>query len=152
MREFPTPQEILKVFERAPGRTFRLRELVVELGLRSSQARELKNLLKGLARKKRIEYLKKNTFALAGKGAQGPSSSPAAVPGRRGIDDVGAPPWAIPDSRIPNSESRTPNPESRVPNPETRSGAGDLSETRIPSSESRIPRRGLGLARPPLSK
>ncbi len=47
MREFPLPQEILKVFESAPGRTFRLRELVGELGLRSSQARELENLLKG---------------------------------------------------------------------------------------------------------
>ena len=43
MREFPLPQEILKVFESAPGRTFRLRELLGELGLRSSQARELKN-------------------------------------------------------------------------------------------------------------
>jgi ribonuclease R len=74
MREFPLPQEILKVFEGSPGRTFRLRELLGELGLRSSQARELKNLLKGLARKKRIAYLKKNTFALArGKdGAAGP--------------------------------------------------------------------------------
>src|SRR5579862_104553 len=78
MREFPSPQEILKVFEREPGRTFRLRELLGELGLRSSQARELKNLLKGLARKKRISYLKKNTFALArGKDAvpESPSGS-----------------------------------------------------------------------------
>jgi ribonuclease R len=81
MREFPLPQEILKVFEREPGRTFRLRELVVELGLRSSQARELKNLLKGLARKKRIVYLKKNTFALAEKGSKG---------AEWGMDNVGA--------------------------------------------------------------
>ena len=49
MREFPSPQEILKVFEGAPGKTFRLRELVVELGLRSSQARELKSALKDSA-------------------------------------------------------------------------------------------------------
>ena len=68
MREFPLPQEILKVFERQPGKTFRLRELVAELGLRSSQARELKNVLKSLARHKRIVYLKKNHFALGGKG------------------------------------------------------------------------------------
>ena len=67
MREFPLPQEILKVFERQPGKTFRLRELVVELGLRSSQARDLKNALKGLARHKRIVYLKKNHFALVGR-------------------------------------------------------------------------------------
>src|ERR1700733_1262514 len=67
MREFPLPQEILKVFEREPGRTFRLRELVAELGLRSSQARDLKNVLKSLARNKRIVYLKKNHFALGSK-------------------------------------------------------------------------------------
>ena len=66
MREFPSPQEILKVFAREPGKTFRLRELVVELGLRSSQARDLKNALKSLARHKRIVYLKKNHFALVG--------------------------------------------------------------------------------------
>ena len=64
MREFPSPHEILKVFAQDPGRTFRLRELVVELGLRSSQARELKSVLKDLARHKRIIYLKKNHFAL----------------------------------------------------------------------------------------
>ena len=72
MREFPSPQEILKVFEREPGKTFRLRELVVELGLRSSQARDLKNALKDLSRHKRIVYLKKNHFALVGKGSTGP--------------------------------------------------------------------------------
>ncbi len=65
MREFPSPQEVLGVFKREPGRTFRLRELVVELGLRSSQARELKSVLKELARHRRIEYLKKNHFAMA---------------------------------------------------------------------------------------
>ena len=65
MREFPLPQEILKVFERQPGKTFRLRELVVELGLRSSQARDLKNALKVLSRLRRVVYLKKNHFALA---------------------------------------------------------------------------------------
>jgi len=36
MREFPSPQEILKLFEHDPQRTYRLRELVLELGLRSS--------------------------------------------------------------------------------------------------------------------
>ena len=64
MREFPSSREILKVFEREPGKTFRLRELVVELGLRSSQARELKTALKDLSRHRRIVYLKKNHFAL----------------------------------------------------------------------------------------
>ena len=79
MREFPSPQEILKVFQRQPGKTFRLRELVVELGLRSSQARDLKNALKVLSRLRRIVYLKKNHFALADKVAQGSLSSPAAL-------------------------------------------------------------------------
>jgi hypothetical protein len=41
MREFPSPQEVLKLFEQDPQQTFRLRELVLELGLRSSQARTL---------------------------------------------------------------------------------------------------------------
>ena len=74
MREFPTPQEILKVFEREPGKTFRLRELVVELGLRSSQARDLKNALKVLSRNRRVVYLKKNHFALAGRERQAADS------------------------------------------------------------------------------
>ncbi len=64
MCEFPSRSEILKVFEEQPGKTFRLRELVVELGLRSSQARELKRVLRELARKRKIIYLKKNHFAL----------------------------------------------------------------------------------------
>jgi ribonuclease R len=89
MREFPTLQDILKVFERDPGKTYRLRELVVKLDLRSSQARELKTALKELARHRRIVYLKKNHFALAGKESPAkqdrpsphhPSNSPA---GRR---------------------------------------------------------------------
>ena len=75
MREFPSPQEILKVFQREPGKTFRLRELVVELGLRSSQARDLKNALKVLSRHRRIVYLKKNHFALVRK--EGDSQRPA---------------------------------------------------------------------------
>ncbi len=94
MREFPLPQEILKVFEGSPGRTFRLRELLGELGLRSSQARELKNLLKGLARKKRIAYLKKNTFALA----RGSDSA-------RGTDHS-----TSPGSQAPSPGFRTPSP------------------------------------------
>jgi ribonuclease R len=68
MREFPSPQEILKLFEHDPQRTFRLRELVLELGLRSSQARELKGVLKDLARGRKLVYLKKNHYALVHKG------------------------------------------------------------------------------------
>ncbi len=68
MGEFPSPNEILKVFERHPEKTFRLRELVVELGLRSSQARDLKGVLKELSRLRKIVYLKKNHFALVSQG------------------------------------------------------------------------------------
>ncbi len=113
MREFPLPQEILKVFERQPGKTFRLRELVVELGLRSSQARDLKNALKVLSRLKRIVYLKKNHFALVGKAVQGSLSSAADLPSHRGRDGAAPQPWA--------------NPESRVPNPRTSRGANVVS-------------------------
>ena len=60
MREIPSSSEILKVFEKQPGKAFRLRELVQELGLRSSQARELKSSLHELTRKRRLVYLKKN--------------------------------------------------------------------------------------------
>ena len=67
MREFPSDAEILKFFEEKPETTFRLRELVVGLGLRSSEARELKQALKGLARAHRIVYLKKNHYALVHK-------------------------------------------------------------------------------------
>jgi ribonuclease R len=76
MREFPSSFEILAVFERHPAKTFRLRELVVELGLRSSQARELKGALKDLARQRKITYLKKGHFALA------PTDHRPAVPSR----------------------------------------------------------------------
>ncbi len=65
MRELPSEAEILGVFEQNPGRTLRLRELVVELGLRSSQARDLKHTLKDLARRQKIVRLKKNHFTSA---------------------------------------------------------------------------------------
>jgi ribonuclease R len=67
MREVPSQQEVLKLFERDPQRTFRLRELVLELGLRSNQARELKSVLKDLTRSNKLVYLKKNHYALVHK-------------------------------------------------------------------------------------
>jgi ribonuclease R len=87
MREFPSLQEVLKLFERDPQRTFRLRELVLELGLRSSQARELKSVLKDLARGKKLVYLKKNHYALVHKGRHAASEAVAAVYDRRGGGD-----------------------------------------------------------------
>jgi ribonuclease R len=83
MREFPSPQEVLKLFEQDPQRTFRLRELVVELGLRSSQARELRSLLKDLARSRKLVYLKKNHYALVHKGRHAAAEAVAGVYDRR---------------------------------------------------------------------
>lgn len=89
MRDFPSDLEILKVFTRNPEKTFRLRELVVDLGLRSSQARDLKHTLKDLARDRKIVYLKKNHFALVTPWTRNAQTGPArhggdsrALPGR----------------------------------------------------------------------
>src|SRR5215831_2929688 len=76
MHELPSPAEVLKVFVHNPAKTFRLRDLVVELGLRSSQARDLKHLLTDLSRQRKILALKKSHFIL---GRPAPSSS---VPAR----------------------------------------------------------------------
>ncbi len=64
MREFPSNSEILEVFQQAPEKLFRLHDLVAALGLRSSQARDLKRALKDLTRRRKLVYLKKNHFAL----------------------------------------------------------------------------------------
>src|SRR5271157_27273 len=84
MREVPSQQEVLRLFARDPQRTFRLRELVLELGLRSSQARELKSVLKDLTRGRKLVYLKKNHYALVHKGRHAASEAVAAVSDRRG--------------------------------------------------------------------
>lgn len=64
MRLLPSPEEILKIFIAQPNRPFRLRELVEQLGLRSSQARHLRSVLKELSKQRKILYLKKNHFVL----------------------------------------------------------------------------------------
>ncbi|HLY63303.1 MAG TPA: VacB/RNase II family 3'-5' exoribonuclease [Terriglobia bacterium] len=65
MRELLSPAELLKFFEKHPAKTFRLRQLMAELGLRSSQARELKGALRRLAGARKIVHLKQNQFVLA---------------------------------------------------------------------------------------
>ncbi|HME01038.1 MAG TPA: VacB/RNase II family 3'-5' exoribonuclease [Terriglobia bacterium] len=82
MREFPSASEILRVFEKDPARTFRLRELVLELGLRSSQARELKHALKDLSRDRSILTLKKGHFTLASRDLHANTRDHAARPAR----------------------------------------------------------------------
>ena len=83
MRDIPSPREVLKLFQQDPERTYRLRELVLELGLRSSQARELKSLLKDLARSKKVVYLKKNHYALVHGGRHAAAEAAATIPDRR---------------------------------------------------------------------
>ncbi len=65
MPEALSHHEVLGVFRKQPQRTFRIRELVRELGLRSSQARELKLVLHGLAKDHKITESKKSHFRLA---------------------------------------------------------------------------------------
>ena len=65
MRELLSPAELLKFFEKHPAKTFRLRQLMAELGLRSSQARDLKGALQRLAGARKIVHLKQNQFVLA---------------------------------------------------------------------------------------
>src|SRR6516162_8503488 len=81
MHEFPSPAEVLRVFEQNPAKTCRLRELVVELGLRSSQARDLKHVLKDLSRQRKVLISKKNHYAWLGpsrsrQGLASPSRPP----------------------------------------------------------------------------
>src|SRR5215472_8182010 len=80
MRELPSLAEILKVFEQNPTKTFRLRELVVELGLRSSQARDLKHALKDLSRQRKILSLKKSHYAWPGPGRARQGVAPSGRP------------------------------------------------------------------------
>ncbi len=85
MRDFPADAEILKVFERQPDKTFRLRELIVELELRSSDAPDLKRALKLLSKQRKILYLKKGHFTLNrhGRGARQPAASIVSTQGLR---------------------------------------------------------------------
>jgi ribonuclease R len=80
MSEFPSPEEIIRVFEGRPERTFRLREIVEELGLRSSQARRLRSVLRELAKRRQITQSRKNHFAWASRSRLGknPGSMPTA--------------------------------------------------------------------------
>ncbi|MGH9469536.1 MAG: ribonuclease R family protein [Terriglobia bacterium] len=65
---FPSSEEILNLFRTHPEQTFRLRELIQELGLPSSQGRELKSALKDLSRSRKITYGKRGRFALGDRG------------------------------------------------------------------------------------
>jgi ribonuclease R len=65
MREGLSQHEVLEVFRKQPERTFRIRELVRELGLRSSQAHELKHVLNDLSKRRKIRESKKSQFSLA---------------------------------------------------------------------------------------
>ena len=65
MRQGLSQHEVLEVFRKQPERTFRIRELVRELGLRSSQAHELRHVLNDLSKRRKILESKKSHFTLA---------------------------------------------------------------------------------------
>ncbi len=90
MGPFLSSESILAVFQGQPKKLFRLRELMQALGLRSSQARELKSALRDLAKKRRLVESEKGAFGLAaGRGAIRPTelsrdvASPRAASGRK---------------------------------------------------------------------
>jgi ribonuclease R len=65
MRPTLSQHEVLEVFRKQPERTFRVRELVRELGLRSSQTHELKHVLNDLSKGRKIRESKKSHYTLA---------------------------------------------------------------------------------------
>ena len=64
MREALAQDDVLEVFRKHPEKAFRVHELVHELGLRSSQARDLKRVLRELGKARKIKESKKSHFAL----------------------------------------------------------------------------------------
>jgi len=68
MRKPLTQHEVLEVFRKHPEKTFRVHELVRQLRLRSSQARELKQVLHELGKARKIKESKKSHFVLATPG------------------------------------------------------------------------------------
>lgn len=65
MRPTLSQNDVLEVFRKQPGRTFGVRELVRELGLRSSQAHELKHVLNDLSKGRKIREARKSRYSLA---------------------------------------------------------------------------------------
>ncbi|HET7215498.1 MAG TPA: hypothetical protein VFL79_18050 [Terriglobia bacterium] len=55
---------VLELFHKHPERTFRIHELVRELGLRSSQTHELRHVLNDLSKRHKIRESKKSHFSL----------------------------------------------------------------------------------------
>jgi ribonuclease R len=74
MREGLSQHDVLEVFRRQPERTFRIRELVRELGLQSSQAHQLKHVLNDLSKRRKIRESKKSHFSLASQRGAGKKS------------------------------------------------------------------------------
>src|SRR5512146_961650 len=86
MREGLSQHEVLEVFRKQPERTFRIRELVRELGLRSSQAHELKHVLNDLSKRRRIRESKKSHFTLAPQRSHGKGTDQRTWPKGRKVE------------------------------------------------------------------
>jgi ribonuclease R len=65
--------DVLSILRKNPGRAFRLRELVTELGLRSSQARRLRRVLHELVAARQIVRSRKDQFLLASERPRKPA-------------------------------------------------------------------------------
>ena len=65
MRETPSWNAVLNLFQKHPDKAFTMRELTAKLGLASSQGRGLKGLLKTMVRQKSVLRLKKSQYRYA---------------------------------------------------------------------------------------
>ena len=65
MRETPSWNAVLNLFQKHPDKAFTMRELTAKLGLASSQGRGLKGLIKTMVRQKSVLRLKKSQYRYA---------------------------------------------------------------------------------------
>ncbi|HET7102096.1 MAG TPA: VacB/RNase II family 3'-5' exoribonuclease [Terriglobia bacterium] len=102
MNEGLSQHDVLEVFRKRPERTFRIRELVCELGLRSSQAHELKHVLNDLSRQRKIHESKKSHFRLSPQPHHGKETDQRTWRQGRKVET------RTPAGRKPIREERTP--------------------------------------------
>ena len=71
MRKTLSSNEVFELFRKHPQKAYRLREIIRDLGLRSSQTRVLKGALRELVKSRKIQKTGKNMFTLAGRDGAG---------------------------------------------------------------------------------
>jgi ribonuclease R len=108
MREGLSQHEVLEVFRKQPEKTFHIRELVRELGLRSSQAHELKHVLNDLSKRRKIRESKKSQFTLSPQPRHGKETDQRTWRKGRQVETRTA------AGRKPAREERTPSPPPKA--------------------------------------